>query len=287
MKKILITGGAGFIGTNLIKRLLKEGYIVNSIDNYDSGLRSNHQKGCKYIDSNILDITTLINDYDTIFRLARLSRIQPSFKQPTLTIEVNTIGTERVLAFAKTNNSKVIYAGSSSKWHNPYQSPYATSKHLGEEICKMYKKTYDMEVEICRFYNVYGPHEIVDGDWAAVTGAWRRQIRDKNEITIVGDGEQRRDFTYVDDIVDGLYRVATKDIKHNDAWELGTGNNYSINELAKMFQDRFNCSVKYIPNQKGNYRITKRENDDTKNLLGWKPKDKLKHYVKNLKNLKK
>jgi len=270
------------VGTNLIKRLLKEKHKVVSLDNYDSGLKSNHQDGCKYINKDVLEIESIINNFDIVFHLAGLSRIQPSFDQPSHTINVNTIGTERVLSFAKKNNSKVIYAGSSSRWHNPYQSPYATSKHLGEELCKMYKKTYNMEVEICRFYNVYGPHEIVDGDWAAITGVWRRQIRDGKEITIVGDGEQRRDFTYIEDIVDGLYKVSIKNIKHKDAWELGTGNNYSINELAEMFKSRFNCSVKYIPNQKGNYRITKRENDDAKKLLGWQPKDILKQYISNL-----
>ena len=281
--KILVTGGAGFIGTNLIKRLLKEGNEVVSLDNYDSGLHLNHQKGCTYIEGSILNIEKFfINDFNIIFHLAGLSRIQPSFNQPSLTININVMGTEKVLSFARKNNSKVVYAGSSSRWHNPYQSPYATSKHLGEELCKMYKKTYNMEVEICRFYNVYGPYEIVDGDWAAITGVWRRQIRDGEEITIVGDGEQKRDFTYIDDIVDGLYRVAIKNIKHNDAWELGTGENYSINELAEMFKFRFKCSVKYIPNQKGNYRITKRENDDAKKLLGWQPKDILEHYINNL-----
>ena len=242
--KVLVTGGAGFIGTNLIKRLLKEGYKVTSLDNYDSGLKENHQDGCEYIKGCILEINNkLVNKYDIIFHLAGLSRIQPSFDQPSLTININSIGTERVLAFAMQNSSKVIYAGSSSRWHNPFQSPYATSKHLGEEICRMYKKTYSMEVEICRFYNVYGPHEIVDGDWAAVTGIWRRQVRDGEQITIVGDGEQRRDFTHVDDIVDGLYRVSTKNIEHHDAWELGTGVNYSINELGKMFQNKFNCEI--------------------------------------------
>ena len=281
--KILVTGGAGFIGTNLIKRLLNESHQVVSLDNYDSGLYENHQKGCTYVKGDILEIENIFqNDFNIIFHLAGLSRIQPSFDQPSLTININTVGTEKVLSFAKKYNSKVVYAGSSSRWHDPYQSPYATSKHLGEELCKMYKKTYNMKVEIYRFYNVYGPYEIVDGDWAAVTGIWRRQIRDGEEITIVGDGEQRRDFTYVGDIVDGLYKVAISSKKHLDAWELGTGNNYSINELAKMFQDKFNCSIKYISDQKGNYRITKRENDDAKNLLNWKPKDYLKQYIQKL-----
>ena len=280
---ILVTGGAGFIGTNLIKRLLKEGHKVTSLDNYDSGLKENHQDGCEYIKGCILEINNkLVNCYDIIYHLAGLSRIQPSFDQPSLTVNINSLGTERVLAFAMQNRSKVIYAGSSSRWHNPFQSPYATSKHLGEELCKMYKKTYNMQVEICRFYNVYGPHEIVDGDWAAVTGIWRRQVRDGEPITIVGDGEQRRDFTHVEDIVDGLYRVATKNIEHEDAWELGTGNNYSINEVYRMFNNRFNVDCCYIDDQPGNYRVTLRENNDARDLLGWQVNDRLNEYIKSL-----
>ena len=279
--KILITGGAGFIGTNLIKRLINENHQTYSLDNYDSGLKTNHIEGCTYIEGDICDINIDIK-FDVIFHLAGLSRIQPSFTNPSETFKVNTEGTQNVLEYARKNNCKVIYAGSSSRWHNPYQSPYATYKHLGEEICKMYKTVYDMDVEICRFYNVYGPYEIVDGDWAAVTGIWRRQVRDGEKITIVGDGEQRRDFTHVEDIVDGLYKIAMSDEVHDDAWELGTGNNYSINEVAKMFQDNFKCDIEYVPNQHGNYRETLRENNDAIDRLNWKPTDRLQEYISTL-----
>lgn len=280
--KILVTGGAGFIGTNLIKRLLKEGHEVQSLDNYDSGLFENEIDGCEYTTGDIQTIYVMDKDYDLIYHLAALSRIQPSFKNPCETFRVNTEGTQHVCEFAHRIGAKVIYAGSSSKWHNPYQSPYATYKHLGEEICKMYRKTYNLDVEIARFYNVYGPHEIVDGDWAAVIGIWRRKVRDGEPITIVGDGEQRRDFTYVDDIVDALYKLGMSSEHHDDAWELGTGRNYSINEVAEMFQKRFNCDVVYIPDQPGNYRITKREHDDALTRLDWVPTDYLKEYINNL-----
>jgi UDP-glucose 4-epimerase len=285
MKKILVTGGAGFIGTNLIKRLIKEGHEVTSIDNYDSGLYENEVDGCSYFIYDISDIIRLNDyDYDVIFHLAALSRIQPSFNNPYETFRVNTEGTARVLEFAKNKDIKVIYAGSSSQHHNPYQSPYATCKYLGEELCKMYEKSFDVDVHIARFYNVYGPHEIVDGDWAAVLGIWRRQIRDGEPITIVGDGEQRRDFTHVDDIVDGLVRM----IKFNrnslsDAWELGSGCNYSINELYDMFKNRFPDITKvYIPQQHGNYRKTIRVNDDAIEILGWNPQDRLNKYIQSL-----
>jgi UDP-glucose 4-epimerase len=282
MKKILVTGGAGFIGTNLIKRLISEGHNVESIDNYDSGLVSNHVDGCNYHTGDIESIYLMDKDFDMIYHLAGLSRIQPSFKNPTETFRVNTIGTESVCSFAKKINTKVIYAGSSSRWHDPLQSPYACYKHMGEEICKMYRKVYGMNIEIVRFYNVYGPNEIVDGDWAAVIGIWRRQIRDGENLTIVGDGNQRRDFTHVIDIVDGLYKVGMSNEKHEDAWELGTGKNYSINEVFEMLKERFVCDKTHIPNQQGNYRETLRLNDDTLNRLGWEPKKDLREYILNL-----
>jgi len=221
-------------------------------------------------------------DFDLIFHLAALSRIQPSFNNPTETFRVNTIGTQDVCEFARLTGAKVIYAGSSSRWHNPYQSPYAACKHMGEEICKMYKKTYGMSIEIVRFYNVYGPGEIVDGDWAAVIGKWRRQVRDGEKITIVGNGEQRRDFTYIDDIIDGLWKIGMRDVKHDDAWELGTGNNYSINQIYRWFKEKFNIESINIPEQSGNYKETIRKNDDSLKELNWKPTDQLKNYILSL-----
>jgi UDP-glucose 4-epimerase len=280
--KILVTGGAGFIGTNLIKRLITEGHNVESIDNYDSGLVSNHVDGCNYHSGDIESVNLMDKDFDLIYHLAGLSRIQPSFKNPSETFRVNTIGTERVCDFAKQINAKLVYAGSSSRWHDPFQSPYACYKHMGEEICKMYKKVYNMDIEIVRFYNVYGPNEVVDGDWAAVIGIWRKQIKEGKSITIVGDGEQRRDFTHVIDIVDGLYRVGTIEEKHEDAWELGTGTNYSILEVFEMFKEKFGCEKIHIDNQKGNYRITLRENNDAIDRLGWSPENRLKKYIDGL-----
>jgi UDP-glucose 4-epimerase len=281
--KILVTGGAGFVGTNLIKRLLTEGHEVHSLDNYDSGLRENHIEGCNYISGDIEQLEYWKGDsFDIVYHLAALSRIQPSFENPVETFRVNSRGTEAVCEFARHNNVKLIYAGSSSRWHNPYQSPYACYKHIGEEILKMYKTVYGINAEIARFYNVYGPNEIVDGDWAAVIGIWRRQTRDNEPITIVGDGEQRRDFTHVEDIVDGLYKIGMSSESHEDAWELGTGINYSINEVYELFKDKFGADKIHIPDQHGNYRKTLRENDDTLNRLDWKPKDRLNDYIQSL-----
>ena len=134
---ILVTGGAGFIGTNLIKRLLEEGHKVHSLDDYSTGSKKNHQRGCKYIVGKVeakSSQANLVQNFDLIYHLAGLSRIQPSFNNPNATFEANTVGTQEICEFARTTNAKIVYAGSSSKHHDPYQSPYATYKYLGEEV---------------------------------------------------------------------------------------------------------------------------------------------------------
>ena len=281
--KILVTGGAGFIGTNLIIKLLKEGHEVVSLDNYDSGFKSNHQLGCKYYEGDIRNISDLKESFDLIYHLAGLSRIQPSFKNPLPTFYANSVGTQEVCEYARKIGARVVYSGSSSRWHNPYRSPYACYKHIGEEICKMYRTAYNMDMQITRFYNVYGPYEIVEGDWAAVIGIWRRQIANGEKITIIGDGDQRRDFTHVVDIIDGLYKVGIGNEKHEDAWEFGTGMNYSINEVYNLFKEKYpHIESIYLPDQPGNYRETLRENDDSLERLKWFPKDRLKDYIQSL-----
>ena len=289
--KILVTGGAGFIGSNLVKRLLNEGHKVHSLDNYSTG--NTRIEGCEYFKGDILEIDTIHQDYDIIFHLAAQSRVQPSFKNPTETFRVNVTGTESVCKFANNIGAKVVYAGSSSKHHNPTTSPYAMYKYLGEGICNLYKESFNLNVEICRFYNVYGPGEALDEINGNVIGIWRSIINRGGWIKIVGDGEQRRDFTHVDDIVDGLWRVGFANFKSGEcdfqtsssmeAWELGTGVNYSINELAKMFQDKFKCDINFIPDQKGNFRETLCKDEEAMDILGWKPKDRLLYYINNLK----
>ena len=283
MKKILVTGGAGFIGTNLIKELKTKDYDVVSIDNYSTGSKENHLKGVNYIDIDIEDILKIkIKDFDMCYHLAAQSRVQPSFNDPQESIRVNVSGTTRVMEWAKINNVKVIYAGSSSKHHDPSDSPYAMTKFLGEEICKLYKKSFNVNVEIARFYNVYGPAEPLDEKFGNVIGIWRAKINKKLPLPIVGDGNQKRDFTHVLDIVDGLLKIANTEIKHKDAWEIGTGINYTINELFQMFKEKFNIDSINIPDQRGNYRETLRINDDLVNLLNWQPQDRLKEYIAKL-----
>lgn len=283
---VLVTGGCGFIGYALTKELLLRGYNVDVIDNLSIGKEA---KDVTELEVNFLagDIRAMENvplkNYKYIFHLAALSRIQPSFQQPRLTFTSNVEGTRQVVEYALKTHSKLIYSGSSSKHHNPELSPYAMSKYMGEEWIKMCKKAFGLNAEIVRFYNVYGPGELVDSKMAAVIGIWRGQIEKNYPITINGDGEQRRDFTHVDDIVDGLIRIAESNEKHEDAWELGTGNNYSINEVADMFVRKFKCVKVYMSDVKGNYRETIRINNDAIDKLGWWPTDKLEQYIKSLK----
>ena len=282
MKNILVTGGVGFIGSNLIKVLIDQGFNVTSVDDYSSGLKSNEVKGAKYINLDIESIDKVDGKFDLCIHLAAKSRVQPSFKAPNEYFRVNVQGTMQIMEWAKKNKVKVVYAGSSSKHHDPSDSPYAMYKYLGEEVCKLYRNSYNVNVEIARFYNVYGPNESLDEEHGNVIGIWRSKVKKNLPLPIVGDGNQRRDFTHVFDIVNALIKIADSNKKHEDAWELGTGMNYSINELFKMFEARFNCKSTNIADQKGNYKFTLRENDDMLNELNWKPADRLKNHIDNI-----
>jgi len=283
MKNILITGGVGFIGTNLAKELVKQNNNVISIDNYSFGSKDNEIDGVKYYNYDIEDIDKITESVDVCFHLCAMARVQPSFEDPMEYFRVNVLGTTKVMEWAKKNNVKVVYAGSSSKHFDPSDSPYAMYKYLGEEVCKLYKKSYNLNVEIARFYNVYGPGEVMHEKFGNVIGIWKTKVYKGDPLPIVGDGNQRRDFTHVYDIVDGLIKIASSNKKHQDAWELGTGNNYSINELFEMFNKRFNVKSVIIPDQPGNYKKTLRENNDLLEQLNWQPQDRLRNHIENLK----
>ena len=287
--RALVTGGAGFVGTNLIKRLLSDGHGVISIDNYTTGKKENEQDGCKYYYDNVkndfwdlsktcqceVSCDCKIEDVDVIFHMAALARIQPSIKSPKETIENNFNSTLNVLEYARENNIEVVYAGSSSKHHGLYGSPYAWSKYGGEELCKLYSEVYDLNTTICRFYNVYGPYQITDGPYATVIGIFQRQYLNDETLTVTGDGEQRRDFTHVDDIVDGLIGCVGKNYKAEE-FELGSGINYSINELV----DLFGRGKTYISSRLGEYDVTLCDYSKAEKYLGYKPSGDLREYIK-------
>ena len=290
--KVLVTGGAGFVGTNLIKRLLKDGHELFAVDNYSTGFSENQQDGCHYYYGDIsnkyfwclsandeCEVTCEheIEKPDVIFHLAALARIQPSFKNPHEVFKVNALGTENVLEYARRDNIPVIYAGSSSTHGDHYANPYTFTKWQGELLCEMYNKVYNLPTVITRFYNVYGPHQILDGAYAAVIGIFENLYNNNKTLTVTGDGEQRRDFTHVEDIVDGIVRCATNiEVASGKTFELGRGKNYSINEITEMFGQE---EVEYIPERPGEMRVTLCKSVEARELLGWNPKIDIKEYI--------
>jgi UDP-glucose 4-epimerase len=275
---ILVTGGAGFVGTNLIKRLLKDGHNVVSIDNYSTGKEENHQEGCQYVKADIRDIVsydTFMENPDVVYHLAALPRIQPSFEYPALTLEVAILGTLNLLEWVKEKKCRMIFAGSSSVHSGKLKNPYTLSKNIADDLCMLYKKHFEVDVSICRFYNVYGPHQLTEGDYCTVVGIFEKQYENGEELTITGDGEQRRDFTHIDDIVDGMILTAECETSW-ETIELGRGNNHSINELAKMF----GCGFTYIPARPGEAKETLCNTLISKRLIGYEPTRNLEDYVK-------
>ena len=279
--KVLVTGGAGFVGTNLIKRLLKDGHEVVSVDNYSTGLRKNEQEGCVYHDIDIsktsLNYLSWINP-DIIYHIAARARIQPSIDNPHKTFKSNVKGTENVLEYARIEDIPVVYAGSSSVHGDVHANPYTFSKWQGEEMCRLYTKVFNLPTVICRFYNVYGEHQLTDGDYCCVLGIFERQYKSYEPLTITGDGEQRRDFTYVGDIVDGLIRCG-ENINEigGEEFELGNGENYSINELADAFGDYMR---EYIDERPGEMKETLNRDNKAQEILGWKPKGDIIKFIR-------
>ena len=280
---IMVTGGAGFIGTNLIKRLLKDGHNVVSLDNYSTGTEDNHQEGCKYVDADIRDVIDFdyfMEDVDVVYHLAALARIQPSFVNPANTLEVGILGTMNILEWAKEKDCKVVFAGSSSVHSGKLKNPYTFSKNVADDLCLLYKKHFGLDSKICRFYNVYGPHQLTEGEYCTVVGIFENQYKEGVELTITGDGFQRRDFTHVDDIVEGLILTSKSDDFELDIVELGRGQNHSINELAEMF----GCGFTYIPERPGEARETLCDTSVAKRDIGYEPKVNIKDYVEELVN---
>lgn len=280
--RILVTGGAGFVGTNLIKRLLEQGHEVHSVDNYNTGLESNHQKGCKYWNFDIRNITSY--DFiqpEIVFHLAAIARIQPSFKYPKEYFDVNANGTMHLADWCSKNNIPLVYAGSSSKHSGKLKNPYTFSKDVGEEIVMLYQEHYQLKASIARFYNVYGPHQLLEGGYTTLIGRWIKNIEEGNECIIYGDGEQRRDFTHVDDIIDALVLIMETQ-SYGYEFELGRGSNISVNEVASMF----GIQPTYQAAKPGEARHTLNTDSTAATILSWNPERELSDYIKEIINAK-
>lgn len=297
--KIVITGGAGFIGSNLVAYMnnLRKDYEIIIIDNYSTGNKKNHIKAKKnhkirYIKGNTKNIRNLLKNeknINTIFHFAEFSRIIQSFKNYQTCLETNMVATLEVIKFCSTNNIKIIYSASSSKFGNrgkdEHLSPYSWSKSKNIELIKNFSSWYGLKYEIVYFYNVYGVRQIKNHPMAAVIGIFEQQYLDGLPLTVVRPGNQKRDFTHVSDIVHGTYLAWKKGL--NEEYMLGTKKNHSLNEVAKLFGKEI--KIKYLPVRKGERFKSIIKDNKAKKLLGYtakvKLKDYIKEFIKNNKNL--
>ena len=280
-KIMLVTGGCGFIGSNLVDKLLDLGHEVHVWDDMSSESSNTDyvRREAKYIfdDVKLLNSPKYRNThtkYDVIFHLAAFARIQPSFEHPFEYLQNDIMGTAAVCELARKLGSKVVYAGSSSAYAGPMLNPYAFAKYTGEQVCEMYHKVFGLSTVTARFFNVYGNRQPESGQWATVIGIFERQNRLGNNLTVTGTGEQRRDFTHVSDIVSGF--VALSEIcGEGQVLNLGTGINYSINEIAYMFGGE----KEYLPQRPGEALTTLADISETTRLTGWTPKVALNAYI--------
>lgn len=276
--KILVTGGAGFVGYNLCKRLLEYGHDVVSIDNYSTGKKENEISGVNYINADILEypLENIGEDVDIVYHLAASARIQPSFKDPVLYAKNNVIATFNVCEYCRSNNIPLIFAGSSSHHSGKFKNPYTFTKDLSEETVELYQKLFNIQASTARFYNVYGPHQLEEGA-ATLIGIWDKAYREGMAFNIYGDGSKRRDFTHVDDIVDALILIFEKK-SFGNLFELGRGDNYSVKEVSEMYGEK---EINYHGDRMGEAQDTLCNSVLAKDLLGWEPTKNLIDWIKN------
>lgn len=283
-KNILVTGGCGFVGTNLVAKLVKEGYRVTVIDNYFSGKHENELEGVTYINEHSKNISNIKLEHkpDLVYHLGEYSKITPSYNDIETVFDLNMDGSFAVLEYVKKNKIPIVYAASSTRLalEGENHSPYSFFKSTIVQLLKNYGEWYGVRYSICYFYNVYGEYQdTCNNGWETVISIFEKQFKKGLPLTIVGDGLQRRDFTYVGDIVDGLCKAADK--LENAEYQLGSGTDYSILEVASMFSSE----ITYIPERKGDRRYSKADVADTYNRLGWQPKMNLKKWITNTKKL--
>lgn len=293
-KTILVTGGAGFIGSHLCEALMGLGHKVVSLDNYFTGSKENHIPGVEYIEGDTKDIFKHINFLpDLIYHLGEYARVEKSFEDLPIVWESNISGTFQVLEFCRKNKIKIVYAGSSTKFGLPAaqgnaahagdgglgrdQSPYAWTKSLNTELVKNYGNWFNLPYAITYFYNVYGPRER-SGEFGTLIAIFKDRYLSGKKLPVVSPGSQRRNFTHVFDIIDGLIKVGEKG--EGDEYGLGAEEDYSILEVAQMFGGE----VEMIPERKGNRMNAALDISRSKNELGWRAVRKLKDYIEEIKN---
>ena len=232
--KVLVTGGAGFVGHNLIKQLKLQNpsWEISSLDNYFTGKEENHQSGVTYYRGHTWEADTILKNesFDIVYHFGEYSRIVQSFRDIDFVHRSILSGTPIILELCREWGAKLIYSASSSKFGNEGKdenlSPYSWMKSKMVELIKNYGKWYDLQYEICYFFNVYGPGQITKGDYATVVGIFERQYKEDKKCTVVTPGTQTRDFTHINDIVSGLIKASSR--MDNSEWHLRSGINVSI-----------------------------------------------------------
>lgn len=293
--KSLVTGGAGFIGSHIVDKLLRLGHEVIVIDNefsqaHDQFYWNAKAKNYKYDIRDYENTRPLYNGVDYVFHTAAEARIQPAIENPIEAVNINTVGTCTVLQCAREAGvKKVLYSSTSSAYGRnrvPCKeemtedclNPYSVSKVAGEKLCKMYTELYNLPTIIFRYFNVYGERQPLRGQYAPVVGIFLRQHSAGEPLTIIGDGEQRRDFTHVKDVVDANIVCATKRVDkkcYGKVYNVGTSKNYSINEVAAMISE----NVVHIEPRPGESKETLAYTSRIKNIFGWKSKTNLEEWI--------
>jgi UDP-glucose 4-epimerase len=294
--KSLVTGGAGFIGSNLVDRLLALGHEVVVIDNeysdaHDQFYWNEKAENRKYDIRDYENTRPLYDGVDYVFHIAAEARIQPAIENPIEAVSINSVGTCTVLQCAREAGVKrLMYSSTSSAYGLKNElpntesqpddclNPYSISKTNGEKLCSMYTDLYGLPTVIFRYFNVYGERQPLRGQYAPVVGIFLRQ-RDAGEpLTIVGDGEQRRDFTYVGDVVNANVMAAISNPEEGafgQVYNVGCGKNYSVNELAAMISD----NTVNIPPRPAEARLSLANNNKLYETFGWKPYMKLEDWI--------
>ncbi len=278
-KLVLVTGGAGFVGSHLCARLVQEGHQVISLDNYFTGSRDNHVSGVDYREGHTRDISKLIGEKpDLIYHLGEYARVEQSLAEPDLVWDLNVAGTFAVLEFWRKLGCKIIYAGSSTKFGDGglarVATPYAWTKAANTELVKNYGDWYKLPFAVTYFYNVYGPGERA-GKYGTVIEIFRQRFLDRKPITVTAPGTQKRNFTHIDDIVQGLILVGEKG--EGDEFGLGDERKYSILEVAQMFGGE----VEMLPERPGN-RMESAIDTTKAKALGWSVEHSLLDYIQGI-----
>ena len=302
IKKAIVTGGAGFIGSNLVDKLVNNGVEVIIFDDLSTGKIENVNSKALFFELDIslatpeskllLNIINFLEDTDVIFHTAAKARVQPSIVDPVTYNNVNVNGTLNMLCLAKNLQIKrFVYSASSSAYGNATKfptpethitnpiSPYGLQKLIGEQYCKVFSHVYQIDTVSLRYFNVYGERMLLEGAYCLVLGLFARQLLDGQKMTINNDGKQRRDFTYVGDVVDANILAATcKNLHKGKVYNVGNGLNYSINEVAKMFGGETTKGKNVLEPFE-----TLSDSSNAKRDLGWYPKGDLPKWIKSYK----